>query len=1513
MPASPPWAQEAPSHLDRTASYPQHDSLPSGIRSNPLTGSHNARKPTPSPLQVSQSFSMTTGGNGPHRFTKPTPSSAHYPSSSSHSSPHSPRSPTLANQDQPKSPKDRLDELIATEASGRNGSMTNPTETGSRMSPASAPVKAGSYHQLRNISSPVPLSSSLGSSPPASPVQTASNTFTSSTIRPDLRSMPRTSSIDSAISTISSATSHSHKSSQDANTSTSADITHLINAAGSAEALIQHLLREKQNSTAQNAQLWKLVDKQRTLVLGLNQDLDRALKDKERYRKKLKEHLVQVPPVPNAAVQSSGLHTRAGSGSPVGHSSSDGTPVQRSKNLDTVMLDPKSEPNQAGDFSIHAKSPVLNVDAAAASPDQQVPANVNENISAAASQDPTTSSKSPSDGNKLERTLAPIQTADLNRFRNPQNDASGCAAPVFQSTDAVVSPNSFTRKRSLPFSQMAPPNPSFQLTESTPILGASEWQPLPRKLPPAPLDLRATQKEPHYGPEDHSESEYEDNVQVEELPVFERGRKKTREEDDREREAALLRDQEDRSRSKKSKGSKPPTEPVPTVAAQLSMPSAIKSLAPEQPVMGESTGYLAAPASLAGVLSPSNNQTTTINSKTLSALPKSPGLPVSPRPVDRPLKSPAPRMPRDGLGAYGTSPPMSPRNGFVGLPLSPRAPRQPIPMPPHTPISLVSPVASSAEAQEQLTMEPHDSGSPKDSQNEHQLDDDDAASKKPAAPQIEIPQPRGIFRGFVSDSYPDLLIPPNALPSISVKVNSSRLKPSRLSYLGHRGSEDEPVFTLGISARSDMRELWQVEKPLVSLLTLDHEIKRTTALDVKLPDRSLFSGHAPAKIDARRAALERYFEALLDTPMDEKAAVALCRYLSTQAIEPSSDENARSTMNTNPGSPVKKGSDARLAKEGYLTKRGKNFGGWKARYFVLDKPILRYYESPGGTLLGTIKLCNAQIGKQSSHQSSSSPSRGADDGDVQYRHAFLIREPKRKDSNSYVRHVLCAESDAERDVWVEALLYYVEGHGSNERARPQVSNTDSSSSKVLRKQIAKKDGATADSPESATFEGLQALGYDNTLPAQPPVISIIPQKVDANTPSPPLPDHTSAGRASQTSKSISGPSNGAKIEDAGAWGNKIPQAKDLKEPKKRGIWGFRDRNPDLTAHADDARMSFIEPPPIEINPNARPTFGVPLADAVEFCAPKGVDVCLPAVVYRCLEYLEAQDAASEEGIFRLSGSSVVIKALRDRFNNQGDFDFLADGQYYDIHAVASLLKLYLRELPTTVLTRELHLDFLAVLELNSKSKKIAAYNMLVHRLPKANWTLIRALSAFLIGIVNNSEINKMSVRNVGIVFSPTLNIPAPVFSMFLTEFNAIFGEGPEQAPAAPTEVTVNEPLTPEDIRSPRRQMFSDIPTPSYSQSNFPQTSNRQQPSRPNPTGKDTGFVPLNPSYEGQVVPGPEPRLGARNMAPDSAVKARRRESSMLLMGGNHRKSSMPLLRGDSGKSNFQRFVSSSER
>lgn len=41
-------------------------------------------------------------------------------------------------------------------------------------------------------------------------------------------------------------------------------------------------------------------------------------------------------------------------------------------------------------------------------------------------------------------------------------------------------------------------------------------------------------------------------------------------------------------------------------------------------------------------------------------------------------------------------------------------------------------------------------------------------------------------------------------------------------------------------------------------------------------------------------------------------------------------------------------------KEGYLTKRGKNFGGWKTRYFVLQGPVLEYFDCVSQIIFSSI-------------------------------------------------------------------------------------------------------------------------------------------------------------------------------------------------------------------------------------------------------------------------------------------------------------------------------------------------------------------------------------------------------------------------------------------------------------------------------------------------------------------------------------------------------------------------------
>lgn len=107
---------------------------------------------------------------------------------------------------------------------------------------------------------------------------------------------------------------------------------------------------------------------------------------------------------------------------------------------------------------------------------------------------------------------------------------------------------------------------------------------------------------------------------------------------------------------------------------------------------------------------------------------------------------------------------------------------------------------------------------------------------------------------------------------------------------------------------------------------------------------------------------------------------------------------------------------------------------------------------------------------------------------------------------------------------------------------------------------------------------------------------------------------------------------------------------------------------------------------------------------------------------------------------------------------EGDVDLTTE--YFDPHAVAGLLKQFFRELPVHIFTPELNHEFIRANEMTDQRKKIKEVTRLVQQLPVANYSALRFLSAHLVNIIKSEHINKMGVKNMGIVFSPTLAIPA---------------------------------------------------------------------------------------------------------------------------------------------------------
>jgi RalA-binding protein 1 len=83
---------------------------------------------------------------------------------------------------------------------------------------------------------------------------------------------------------------------------------------------------------------------------------------------------------------------------------------------------------------------------------------------------------------------------------------------------------------------------------------------------------------------------------------------------------------------------------------------------------------------------------------------------------------------------------------------------------------------------------------------------------------------------------------------------------------------------------------------------------------------------SPCLSSTTQAALETYLQTLINLPVKNKDEVIafFTSDIVREAQKPVSQVGY---------------------KEGYLTKRGKNFGGWKTRFFVLQGPVLEYYES----------------------------------------------------------------------------------------------------------------------------------------------------------------------------------------------------------------------------------------------------------------------------------------------------------------------------------------------------------------------------------------------------------------------------------------------------------------------------------------------------------------------------------------------------------------------------------------
>ncbi|KAJ3230531.1 hypothetical protein HDU81_004441 [Chytriomyces hyalinus] len=618
----------------------------------------------------------------------------------------------------------------------------------------------------------------------------------------------------------------------------------------------------------------------------------------------------------------------------------------------------------------------------------------------------------------------------------------------------------------------------------------------------------------------------------------------------------------------------------------------------------------------------------------------------------------------------------------------------------------------------------------------------------------------------------------------------------RIAGSSFQGSGTDGTLFFFMVRKDKTGDEWKIEKRYSDFLHLDTKLKSKLTRPVvtaigKLPDKQLFTSVNPLKSDQRKIGLEMYLQRIMHAAPDSGDLLDFLTnsvsFASGSVTNLASGGNGGGSEAGDIDGLLGSSIDVSVLKEGYLMKRGSTFGGWKPKYFKCKPYFLDFADAPQRDILSTISLKHCHV----------SPIRNTPN-DAKSAHGFVLTEFYREfypvpldvtpeDKKISHRHVLAADDDAERDEWVavlskqiidarnlqgipeksmSSLLPMSSGPVDIHRVLTASSPRTSKSHSTLvgnPTPIAVSGGSLSNGGGSGTsglgmnsgsHPGLGAHHFATTTVAAGAVKNSVDDNARAMQQNPrPLP---------KLFASVAAPL-GKENSQISVGGNSLMMGGSNSAVK--GLMNMR--------NAFAKKKIGNENTPRASDPS-RVIFGATLDHAIAVSRISD-DLELPAIIYRCLEYLDHVKASQEEGIYRLSGSANAIQQLKMLFNSEGDVDLInLTTETFDAHTVSGLLKLYLRELPSPVLTAHLQKEFLGITDFDDRNDRVLELSRLVSLLPKSNYTLLEVLISHLVSIVQASETNKMTVRNVGIVFAPTLGVPALVFILLLAEFDEVF-------------------------------------------------------------------------------------------------------------------------------------------
>ncbi|CEP17247.1 hypothetical protein [Parasitella parasitica] len=143
---------------------------------------------------------------------------------------------------------------------------------------------------------------------------------------------------------------------------------------------------------------------------------------------------------------------------------------------------------------------------------------------------------------------------------------------------------------------------------------------------------------------------------------------------------------------------------------------------------------------------------------------------------------------------------------------------------------------------------------------------------------------------------------------------------------------------------------------------------------------------------------------------------------------------------------------------------------------------------------------------------------------------------------------------------------------------------------------------------------------------------------------------------------------------------------------------------------------------------------------------------VPLLVTKCITAVEIQDNLEKEGIYRISGRQSNIDLLKNEFEQDEESVELKSR---DVFTIASVLKVYLRELkqPLFKLTMQDRVEYSQIKNYPERRNVLISK---LSELSKSQRDTLAAVVAHLAKVEKYSPVNKMTLKNLSVIFTPAL-------------------------------------------------------------------------------------------------------------------------------------------------------------